>query len=271
MVWSLGGERGEERRREEKSRLGDPTYLGATSLGLAMLLLFDIDGTLLVTQGSGMRAMGEAGHELFGARFDETKVKFAGRLDPLIIADLLRHNNLPLSRENMAAMLEGYRRHLVPKLATPGNGRALPGVQELLASLRARTDITLGVLTGNIEETGRLKLKACGIDPDQFVLSVWGDHSPHDPPARSHLPAVGIARYRTMFGREIDPARVSIIGDTPYDAECALANGCRCLGVATGQFSVAQLLESGAHHAVADLTATAEIVSWLVDDARSSK
>ena len=58
--------------------------------------------------------------------------------------------------------------------------------------------VILGVLTGNFAETGRLKLRHCGIDPDAFQLHVWGDESPHPRPSR------GRARPRRRAGRRLD-------------------------------------------------------------------
>jgi phosphoglycolate phosphatase len=134
---------------------------------------------------------------------------------------------------------------------------------DLLQDLEGRAGVVLGLLTGNFPETGAIKLRACGIDPDRFSLQVWGDQSPHVPPCRTHLPAVGMSRYRETHG-EIECGRVTVIGDTPHDVACALANGCRSLGVATGSFSSEELRRAGADHVVSDLSATQEIAAWLL-------
>ena len=83
------------------------------------------------------------------------------------------------------------------------------------------------------------------------------------PPCRTHLPAVGMARYRERHG-EIECERVTIIGDTPHDVACAKAHGCRCLGVATGSFSHDDLSRAGADLVLADLSGTKEVVGWLL-------
>lgn len=229
-----------------------------------MLILFDIDATLITTSGAGVKALGDAGQELFGPEFNEKRIAYSGRLDPLIIIDLLRDNGQAVTAENCAAMRAAYRKHLPGRLSGPGVGRSLPGVSALLEDLRGRDGVVLGLLTGNFEETGTLKLRACGIDPAKFGVAVWADDSPHDPPARNHLPPVGLVKYQTRTGRAIGASMVTIIGDTPHDVACALSNGCRCLGVATGQFSSEQLLSAGAHHAVADLSQTGAVVRWLL-------
>ena len=232
-----------------------------------MLVLFDVDATLITTSRSGIAAMGLAGRAMFGSSFDEGVVEYAGRLDPLIIGELLLAHRQPVTPESVAAFRAGYRTHLESLLREPGVARACPGVHELLDSLEGRPDVALGLLTGNYPETGAIKLRACGIDPDRFAVQVWGCDSPHDPPARTHLPPVGAARYRERFGRDIAMERITIIGDTPHDIACALAHGCRGLGVATGQYSVEDLERAGAALALSNLSDTQRVTQWLVNQA----
>ncbi|NUQ54051.1 MAG: haloacid dehalogenase-like hydrolase [Phycisphaerales bacterium] len=230
-----------------------------------MLILFDIDLTLISTFGSGMLALEQAGKDLFGPSFSIQGVEFAGRLDPLIIDDLLKKNGQALSKEHREAMRRGYATHLGPRLVRPGVSKPLPGVMALLDRVRSRRDVEIGVLTGNFPETGALKLQACGINPAWFNVNAWGNESPHEPPAREHLPPIAMKRYEVRHGRAIDPARVVVIGDTPHDAHCALVNGCRALGVATGLSSIEKLRASGFHRVVENLSATDDIESWLLD------
>jgi phosphoglycolate phosphatase-like HAD superfamily hydrolase len=143
----------------------------------------------------------------------------------------------------------------------------MPGVNDVLAGLRPHvhaSQCTLGLLTGNFAETGRLKLLACGIDPDQFTLNVWGDESPSSPPTRNDLPGVGLRRYHQRHGRALPGDRAVIIGDTPHDVACAKAHGCRSLAVATGKFTTAELAASGADLALDTLQDTQRVLRWLV-------
>jgi phosphoglycolate phosphatase len=230
------------------------------------LVLFDIDGTMITTGGAGMRAMRDAGRELYGPEFELEGVDFAGRLDPLLVDDIFARNNVPRTADERARFRRVYHRRLqdAPPLPPPhGSARALPGVHELLANIGGTRGVTLGVLTGNYQETAEIKLRACAIDPGQFEIGVFGDHSPHDPPDREHLPPVAMNKYLTKFGREIRPERVTVIGDTPHDVRCAKRNGCRSLAVATGKFSVEELQSSGADRAVKSLQDAQEIMSWL--------
>lgn len=232
-----------------------------------MLILFDVDATLISTSASGIGAIRDAGVEAFGPGFTTDRTAFAGRLDPLILRDVLRDNGIEPLPAAVSRLREGYRRWLATRLAVAGVARALPGVPALLNALSAGGGVTLGLLTGNFPETGRLKLVASGVDPDRFAVQVWGDESPHDPPDRAHLPPLGIARYAAATGRTIAPEQVTIVGDTIHDVACGRANGCRVLAVATGSFSEDTLAAAGADRVVPDLSRTAELVSWLTRSA----
>ncbi len=233
-----------------------------------MLILFDIDATLITTSRTGIWAMGEAGRALFGADFDENVVEYAGRLDPLIIGELLVHHGQDATPDAIARFRAAYKHHLETRIHEPGVAQMCPGVGELLTALEHDGSATLGLLTGNYPETGAVKLRASGVDPDRFAIAAWGCDSPHHPPARQHLPPVAMRRYRERFSRDIAADRVTIIGDTPHDIACAHAHGCRALGVATGHFSVEQLFDSGADHAVGTLSNTGEVMAWLMNNDR---
>jgi len=230
-----------------------------------MLILFDIDATLLTTTRAGIKAMGSAGRELYGPSFDEHAVEYSGRLDPLIIRDLLTIHGQSVHDDAVESFRAGYRKHLGILLRDTSLAKPCPGIMDLLGVLTNRSDITLGLLTGNFPETGGMKLRAAGIDPDWFPITAWGNESRIHPPARNHLPPVALERYASRTGRPADPGRTVIIGDTPHDVACARAHGLRSLAVATGLFTVDQLAASGADRAIATLENTRDVVAWLTD------
>lgn len=246
------------------------------------LILFDVDATLITTSRAGIRALEMAGRELLGGGFTVEGTDFAGRLDPLIIADLLRANShlgAPPGADAAAALRDGYARCLERVLADPATRCGpLPGVVELLSALRARAaaGVTLGLLTGNFPETGRRKLRACGLDPDAFHLHVWADDargSAHAPPSRDELAHVALARWArslSLPGPWADPPslarRAVVVGDTPHDVSCARAAGCRCLAVATGVYSEEALGRAGAHWVVPTLADTGRVLEMLLSD-----
>jgi phosphoglycolate phosphatase-like HAD superfamily hydrolase len=227
------------------------------------LVLFDIDATLLKTDGAGVAAMGDAGRLLFGPSFHTRGLDFAGRLDTLIFRELFEINCLDRTPQAERELRQTYRGCLVDRLARSPNAAALPGAIALVQAVRQAGAFEIGLLTGNFQETGSLKLAACGLDPAWFTISAWGDDSPHDPPAREHLPPVALRRYRERTGSDLPPGLVTIIGDTPHDVRCAAVNGCRCIAVATGKFSERELASAGADWVVPDLTDTRVLLQML--------
>lgn len=228
------------------------------------LVLFDVDATLITTAGLGVRAMVDAGRVLYGPHFTSDGIEFGGGLDPVLIRRLFDLAGVQATPERLAEFRQHYTERLLSLLETAPVKRALPGVTDLLARLGEQESVAVGLLTGNFEHTGIMKLEACGVPTTQFTVRVWGDDSPHDPPDRAHLPPVAMSRFQAIHGLPIDASRVTIIGDTPHDIRAARTCGCRSLGVATGRHSVEQLASSGADRAVPDLSETRAILDWIL-------
>ncbi len=226
-----------------------------------MLVLFDIDGTLLASAGAGIGALERAGQRLFSRAFSCRTVSFAGRLDPLITADLFDANGIEPTEAARTAYREAYHEEL-DSVLSDGAALALPGTRELVDAIE-QTEATLGLLTGNFEEAGRLKLQRCGFEPDRFEIRVWGDSAGTVDVTRSDLPPVAFKLHDERRG-PIDPARVVIIGDTPHDVQCARDNGCRSIAVATGHSPIAELKGAGPGLAVETLEDTERLVAWIL-------
>lgn len=221
------------------------------------LVLFDIDGTILSSNGAAPKAFRDALTEVFGTSGPTHGYSFGGRTDPQIARDLLRMAGLEdaaIGRELPRAW-ELYTRNLADELErVPVT--VYPGVYELLRKLEeARDDAVLGLLTGNVAEGARLKLAAAGIDFDRFVVGAFGsDH--HD---RRELPAIAIARAEATLGRTFGGKEVVIVGDTPFDISCGEHLGVRTIAVATGTFSADELAACNPDHLFADLAETAAV------------
>ncbi len=226
-----------------------------------MLVLFDIDGTLLLTRRAGAAAMHDAAREIFGDSFTMDGIEMAGRIDPLIWRDMAAANGIDDHAAHHDRFRSVYARHLARRIAENNTVTLLPGVAALLDAVEALGGGALGVLTGNYPETGRLKIQAAGVDADRFPIAAWGC----DGGSRRDLPAVAMRRHREQLGRAIHPARVVIIGDTPLDVDCAAAAGCRALAVGTGGYAASDLAACGADLAVDDLSDTTRIVSWIFE------
>lgn len=239
-------------------------------MGFAVkLVLFDIDGTILLTDGAGRRAVHRALIDVFGSA-GPAEHRFDGKTDPQIIRELMRHEGHEDARidAEMERLLALYVAYLEEELRTGAAGiRVMPGVVDLLDALESHTDAILGLLTGNLAAGARAKLRAAGIDPDRFRVGAYG--SDHE--TRGELPAVAQRRAREDLGVRIAGADVVVIGDTPADLECGRAIGARGIGVATGRYSVAELARHDPAAVFKDLSPTADVVRAIFSDAHSAE
>jgi len=210
-----------------------------------MLILFDIDGTLVDTGGAGMGALNEAALEIFG---DEgPPLDLAGSTDSGILRGLFEHFGLPHDAE----LEEKFYQVYLPKMERNLNddrfgGRMLNGVPELLASLEDQGHV-LGLLTGNIERGAIVKIAHYGL-AGYFGFGSYGD----DHWDRNKLGPIALTRAEKVTGKSFALNEILVVGDTPKDVACAHAFGVKCLAVATGAFSEAQLKECGADRVVSD-------------------
>jgi phosphoglycolate phosphatase len=214
------------------------------------LVLFDVDGTLMLSGGAGMRAMRTAAADLFGAEFRWDGIVVSGHLDPLIFAEAATLNGLnddPRHHESFRSRyLEELRGELVRGRAQV---RAMPGMHESIARLRAGDMATLGLLTGNYSEAIPLKFAAVDLEPSWFEITAFGEEAP----TRRDLAALAIAKYARHLGAPVDPRHIVVVGDTPRDVDCAHAHGCFAFAVATGGYRERELAEAGADLVVHDL------------------
>jgi phosphoglycolate phosphatase-like HAD superfamily hydrolase len=233
------------------------------------LILFDIDGTILLTDGAGKRAIHRALEEVFGGTGPEDH-RFDGKTDPQIVRELMRivgHSDEHID-ERMTLLLDRYVDYLRDELRAGAHGvTVMPGIPALLNVLGQRDDVILGLLTGNLLAGAHAKLVAGGIDPAQFRVGAYG--SDHE--TRAELPAVAQRRARDELGVEISGADVVVIGDTPADILCGRGIGARAIGVATGHYSVDELRRHDPAAVFADLSPTDEVVRTILSDSVASQ
>jgi phosphoglycolate phosphatase len=215
------------------------------------LVLFDIDGTILLSAGAGRRAITAALAQEIGDATAFTRVRFDGKTDPQIVKELLEAAGQtgPHSENRVQAVCARYVALLETELASTGAMRLMPGFPAILDRLEATSGVVLGLLTGNLERGAALKLRAAGLDPDRFRVGAFGSDSGHRP----DLPAIAAERAAPIFGRVPAGDEVVIIGDTPADVACGRGIGARAVAVATGSYGVADLELCGAHTVFADL------------------
>jgi phosphoglycolate phosphatase len=224
------------------------------------LILFDIDGTLVLTGGAGGRAMSLAFQEIFGVRDGLSGITMAGRTDAWILADALTAHNITTDPKALVRFREAYLRHLTIELDKPGPRKGLmPGVRELLDVLHRRDDVYVALLTGNYEEGARIKLEYFDLWR-YFRCGAFGD----DAPQRDGLVSKALERIAASGGPSFSAADGVVIGDTPLDVACAAFCGARSIAVATGSHSVEELRAAGADVVMPDLSNTHEVVAAIL-------
>jgi phosphoglycolate phosphatase-like HAD superfamily hydrolase len=232
---------------------------------VAHILLFDIDMTLLYSGGAGSLSMKRAFQQVYGVEDAFKRVEFSGRTDWWILRQALDQHGIlngdvaperdgAFARE-LARFQEAYFSILGPTLREVESGRTLPGVPELLAALRERTDALRGLATGNFRRAAMMKLRHFGLG-EYLTEGGFGDD------AEERARVVGVAIERVAAGASAEA--VWVIGDTPLDIEAAHANGALALAVATGPMSVEELRAAGADEAVADLSDTEAVLRILL-------
>lgn len=204
------------------------------------LLLFDVDGTLILSRGRGRQAMVAAAEAEFGQPVHMEFKDFAGSTDRRIIAEMLAKNGIAVDDPESALtrVLARYLEELQPLMNSPDAVEILPGVKPLLETVSQNGEFVPALLTGNIERGARIKLEAAGLN-SYFAFGAYGD----DHADRNQLPGFALRRAENLCGESFPPENVWIIGDTPKDVECAKVNRLRSLAVATSAWSVADLME----------------------------
>lgn len=217
----------------------------------ATLILFDIDGTLVLTGGAGARAMSLAFEELLGIRDAFRGMPMAGRTDTWILGDAIALHGIAPDSSTLVQFRDLYLRHLAVEIEKPSSTRKgiMPGVRDLLEALNGRDDVHLALLTGNYESAARIKLQYFDLWR-YFSCGAFGD----DAPDRNGLLPKAVAAVAARGGPAFEPRDSVVIGDTPLDVACARFSSARAIGVATGHHSVDDLREAGADVVFEDLS-----------------
>ncbi|MEV0568607.1 haloacid dehalogenase-like hydrolase [Dactylosporangium sp. NPDC050588] len=217
-----------------------------------VLVLWDVDHTLVDVDGLGREAYDLAFFRRYG-RPVTNQPPMAGRTDRAIAHDVLRLNGAPTSEEH----LEGLRvaaetafdelAHLLPV-----RGRALPGA---LAAVMSASGVQ-SVLTGNLRRIAEVKLGPFGL-VEHLDLDAGAYGWSHT--VRANLVGIARAAARDRYERSFDGLRTVLVGDTPLDVEAALATGAGVVAVATGRYTVEELVAAGAHVVLPDLSDTSGV------------
>jgi phosphoglycolate phosphatase-like HAD superfamily hydrolase len=230
------------------------------------LVLFDIDGTLLWTDGAGRRAIHRALLAEAGTAGPIDDYRFDGKTDPQIVGDLLTLAGHPdaAAPACIAAVCRRYVEALQEELdLAPEGTRLMPGVSALLAALEsheAAGRAVVGLLTGNVKPGADLKLRAAGVKPERFAVGAYGSDSGR----RAELPPIAAERAARLVGHPFAGADLVIIGDTPDDVACGRPIGARSVAVATGYYDTTALRAAGATYVFESLADTPAVLKALL-------
>ena len=211
-------------------------------------ILFDIDGTLIISGDAGAASWRLAFEELYGVPADIGAFTDTGLTDPEVgrktfVGVLGREP----SAEEFRRLLDSRLRHLRDTVVASAGYRVLPGVEDLLPKLLAEGYL-LGLVTGNLEAAAHIKLNRAGLNRF-FSFGGYGSDSED----RGALTRVALERAVLVWGAPLAPAECVAVGDTPHDAEGAHAAGIACIGVASHNFSADQLRQGGCDHVITSL------------------
>ena len=226
------------------------------------LLLFDIDGTLTRSH-NGHVPFNQAILETFGVPGDILSVIPDGNTDPMIVTEIFTKSNILIHDlddkwEQFSSNLhQCYSQAISSGITTV---RALPGAAQLLQAVAASGTFGSSVVSGNLEPMARVKLEAAGLD-SYLCRGAYGSDSPR----RADLPAIAKHRCEASFGVSIPLSDCIVIGDTPRDLEAARCNQMKCILVATGRYSLEELLKCEPELCLPDLTDTAAGLETLLN------
>jgi phosphoglycolate phosphatase-like HAD superfamily hydrolase len=213
------------------------------------LLLFDIDGTILRTNGAGTRAVNRAFEKILGHRGAMAGVDAAGKTDPLILREMFMNKLSRDFTEAEALQIFGEYVAFLKEEVAAGGVETMPGIRFLLESLSLRDDMLLGIATGNIEEGAWIKLRRAGLDA-HFAFGGFGS----DSESRETLVRAAIERAGSHERGAGGFEKVFVIGDTPFDIIHGRAAGAVTVAVATVRYKAAELSEHDPDHLFDDLT-----------------
>ena len=227
---------------------------------LKKLVLFDIDGTLLTVNSVNRRILMDALKEVYGTEGSAGTHNFAGKMDSIIIYEVLQNAGLSDAEitekfeKAKETYIEMFRSH-----AKPSDVMLMEGIRELLDRLSARSELMLGLLTGNFEGSGRHKLLLPEIN-HYFPFGAFADDGLH----RNELPPIAVEKAYQLTGKRFSDQEIIIIGDTEHDIVCARVLNAKSIAVATGTYSAEELQKYNPHILYENLSQTEIVISEIL-------
>jgi len=223
----------------------------------SILVLFDIDGTIMTSGASGKSAFSSSLKEVFNVDDELSYITWAGATDLGVLEEIEAHNQCTLDCNKFNAFFETLGSRTAEKIKTENTLTVYPGVKHLIHELHKNPDIKLGLVTGNGKQSGYAKVNAAEVG-DFFKFGGFGcEHKD-----RKVLAENALLRGSEQLGKT--PDKVILIGDTPSDIQAAHHIGAIAVAVATGQHSLLELDEYEPAMALNDLS-SAEMISLLLN------
>ena len=228
------------------------------------LLLFDLDGTLVLTGGAGIRSLIKTFDQIYQLKEPLQDITIAGNTDPKIIEDIMRKRlpHKPLTDSVCSTLLNTYLEYLQSEVESSAEYHVLPGIKTLLQQCQQDKTIFLGLGTGNLEKGARIKLERGNLNRF-FPIGGFGSDSSD----RTILLKIAVQRAEEYFGQNFSPSQVYVIGDTPLDIHHGKAIGAKTLAVATGiTHSYTTLLKEKPDFCFQDFSNTQKVFQTILVD-----
>lgn len=225
------------------------------------LVLFDIDETLISSDGAGRRAIGKALANIFDCDLSKIKVSMSGKTDPQILTEILSAGSISKEEieDRMDEILEIYISLLQEQINASNHYKIHVGIPEILEILNGDSNTCLGLLTGNIETGARMKLNRFDLNR-YFPIGAYGSDSGN----RMDLPEIATNRGIEFYEMEFSADQVVIIGDSIYDVRCAKGFGAKSIAVNTGVTKKQMLEDENPDHLFEDLSHTKKVLEAIL-------
>ncbi len=224
------------------------------------IVLFDLDWTLIYTGGSGLRALNHAFERQFKIPDAMKIVNPDGKTDPAICREMVRvHLSRDASQNEIKMLCEGYLERLAVEIPIAEGYRILPGIPELLETLKKRTDVLIGLGTGNLQEGAKIKLSRAGFMP-YFKFGGFGS----DAEERPVVLALGAQRGEALAGHAVAARDRVVIGDNIRDVQAGQAIGATTIAVASGPMSYDELAATNPDYVFQDLSDTDKVLETIL-------
>ena len=225
------------------------------------LVLFDIDETMIKSDGAGRRAITRALVCVFGITGDTNAVVMSGKTDPQICSELMSNSGISPDEVNskLSSVFALYPPLLKEEIEQSPGYKLHAGVSELLEALSSETSAHLGLLTGNIEPGARLKLEPFALN-GYFPIGAFGCDSAD----RMDLPKIARDRAATFYKTAFSNRQVVIIGDSINDVRCASGFGAISIAVNTGKTTYAELEQCRPEYLFDSLSDTGSVMAAIM-------